>query len=152
MHPAVERFVERFGLLWEADGLPRTAGRMFGFLLVEGGEFTLDELADALKVSRASVSTNTRLLESQGCVQRVTQPGDRRVYYRATEEPYRGSLERMIRRLRKTRDLLADADQEMPPEMEEARARLEEMNRFYARAIEVARGFLREWESVRVGR
>lgn len=29
MHPAVQHFVEGVGLLWEQDGLPRIAGRIF---------------------------------------------------------------------------------------------------------------------------
>ena len=146
MHPSVERFVERLGLLWEGDGLPRIAGKVFGLLLVEGNALTLEELADTLQVSRASVSTNTRLLESQGSVERVTRPGDRRVYYRVTEEPYRASLERMIRRLRRTRDLISDVEESFPPEMEDSLGRLHEMSLFYGRAIDAAVGFLEEWE------
>jgi DNA-binding transcriptional regulator GbsR (MarR family) len=146
MHPNVERFVERLGLLWEVEGLPRIAGKIFGFLLVEGGELTLEELAEALQVSRGSVSTNTRLLEAQGSVERVTRPGDRRVYYRVGDEPYRASLERMIRRLRRTCDLISEVEDGFPPEMEVGVARLGEMSLFYTRAIDAAVEFLHEWE------
>ena len=40
-----EQFVERMGLVSEADGLPRIAGRIFGYLLLTTGECSLDDLA-----------------------------------------------------------------------------------------------------------
>ena len=74
-HPAVQRFVEEVGLLWERDGLPRISGKIVALLIVEDREFDLEELADRLQVSRGSVSTNTRLLESHGVLRRTSRPG-----------------------------------------------------------------------------
>ena len=56
-------FIERMGLAFESDGLPRIAGRIFGLLLLSEDCRSLDELAAELKVSKGSVSTNARLLE-----------------------------------------------------------------------------------------
>jgi DNA-binding transcriptional regulator GbsR (MarR family) len=76
-----ERFVEQMGLAAEADGFTRIAGRLFGALLLSDGPRSLDELADALGVSKASVSTDARRLLERGVVERVGRPGDRRDYY-----------------------------------------------------------------------
>ncbi|MBA2573067.1 MAG: hypothetical protein H0V06_08480, partial [Gemmatimonadetes bacterium] len=57
MEPAVEQFVERMGLFFEDDGHPRIAGRMFGFMLLSPEPCSLDDLAEQLQVSKASVST-----------------------------------------------------------------------------------------------
>jgi hypothetical protein len=68
------------------------------------------------------------------------------VYYRVGDEPYRASLERMIRRLRRTCDLISEVEDGFPPEMEVGVARLGEMSLFYTRAIDAAVEFLHEWE------
>ena len=95
-----EQFVERMGLVSEADGLPRIAGRIFGYLLLTPGECSLDELAAELKVSRASVSNDARRLAQMGLIERHSRPGDRRDYYRSAPGAFRRSIERRIERLR----------------------------------------------------
>jgi hypothetical protein len=69
--------------MFETQGLPRMAGRILGALLVaEPPEQAADQLADTLHASRSSISTMTRLLERTGLIDRVSKPGDRRLYYR----------------------------------------------------------------------
>ncbi len=59
------------------------AGRIVGALLVaDPPEQSADKLADTLHASRSSISTMTRLLERTGLIDRVSMPGDRRLYYR----------------------------------------------------------------------
>ncbi len=59
------------------------AGRILGALLVaDPPEQSADQLANTLHASRSSISTMTRLLESAGLIDRVSLPGDRRLYYR----------------------------------------------------------------------
>ena len=60
----------KMGLLCESDNLPRIAGRLFGLLILEDEAFSLRELADRLQVSRASVSTNARILTEMGLAER----------------------------------------------------------------------------------
>lgn len=105
MDPAVEQFVERMGLFFEADGAPRIAGRMFGFLLLSSGPCSLDDLAEHLQVSKASISTNARLLETWGAAERVSRPGDRRDYYQTAEDLHVRMLERRLERIRRMREL-----------------------------------------------
>src|SRR5690606_41593620 len=76
-----EQFVERMGQLFEAEAGPRIAGRLFGLLVLTPGALSLDEIAEELRVSKASVSANARMLESMHVISRVTRPGDRRDYY-----------------------------------------------------------------------
>ncbi len=81
LHPGIQRFIEAMGVQAESDGLPRTAGRILGYLVTAEHPASLDQIADALQVSRASVSTNARLMEQIGAAERVSLPGDRRDYY-----------------------------------------------------------------------
>lgn len=95
---AEERFIEEMGLAHEEDRLPRIAGRLVGLLILSPDPVRFDHMAERLRVSRASISTNTRLLENMGVIQRVTRPGDRRDYFQINEEP--GLLLRIVDRYR----------------------------------------------------
>lgn len=77
----LDDYVERLGLIWEAQGLPRIAGRVVGYLTLQAEPLSLDEIADALGVSKASVSGDARYLARLGLVQLITRRGDRRDYY-----------------------------------------------------------------------
>ena len=65
----------------ERFGLPRTAAQLKGLLWLTRRPLSLDEMADILEVSKASVSTNIRLLERWKVARRVYNRGDRKNYY-----------------------------------------------------------------------
>ena len=92
MDAATARFSDRMGQIFENEGEQRTAGRMFGFLLVSEGVVSLNHLAEALGVSKASASTNARALAQMGILERVSRPGDRQDYYRVTPDGVRTRL------------------------------------------------------------
>jgi DNA-binding transcriptional regulator GbsR (MarR family) len=101
--------VERMGLVFEADGLPRSAGRILGLLFISPEPRSLDELAEALQLSKGSASSSTRLLERLGPIERVTRPGDRKDYYRVADDVDSQLLNLWITHLDQTRNLLAAA-------------------------------------------
>lgn len=103
------QFVERMGLLVEEDGWPRIAGRILGFLTLTVHACSLDEIASALDVSRASVSTDARRLMQSGLLERLSRPGDRRDYYRLAPDSVRSSLRDRIDRLRRYHELIESA-------------------------------------------
>ena len=75
---ALRAWVEDLAIFLERDGLPRMAGRIFAWLLVcEPPAQTMEDLAQALQGSKASMSTMTRLLLQAGLIQRVRSPGAR---------------------------------------------------------------------------
>lgn len=106
MRKAIERFIERAGMLWEEDGLPRIAGRIFALSLLSEEALSLDEIAEALGVSKASVSTDTRLLERMGFLERITKPGDRKDYYQSTERSFERAIAERIRRMHQLEELI----------------------------------------------
>ena len=56
-------FIDTIGEASERFGMARIAGLLKGLLLVSREPISLDEMAQRLEVSKASVSTNIRLLE-----------------------------------------------------------------------------------------
>lgn len=79
-------WLDAMGNLWEDEGLPPIAGRLFAFLTLEPLPCSLDQLASALGVSKASVSTDARRLERLGMLVRTPRPGDRRDYYEVSPD------------------------------------------------------------------
>jgi len=70
-------FIERLGVLAQAEGGSRNAGRLFGLLAFEGRAMPAAEIADALRIGRSSVGEGARFLESHGMARRVAQKGQR---------------------------------------------------------------------------
>lgn len=137
--------IERMGLRFEADGLSRIAGRVLGRLLITSSALSLDDLADELRVSKASASTNCRLLERLGVVERVTQPADRRDYYRARDDLHERLLEVRRKHLREIRDLLRDAAASPEVRDEGAEQRLHRFASFFDYMLEAVERAGESW-------
>jgi DNA-binding transcriptional regulator GbsR (MarR family) len=108
MRATDEQFVEKLGRFFEAEGAPRTAGRLLGLMLLTPGELALDEIAERLQVSKASVSTNARQMEVGGVLERCSHPGDRRDYYRIPHDIAARLLDRHLDRIRRLNQLLEE--------------------------------------------
>jgi DNA-binding transcriptional regulator GbsR (MarR family) len=141
-----QQFVEKMGLLFEADGAARIAGRIFGSLLLSPEPLSLDELATRLQVSKASVSTNARVLEHFGAVQRVSKLGDRRDYYEVAPDVHRRVLELRLTHLRRTRDLLEEGCRELACCDPAVQARLESLEAFFRHMVTEAAQAMGAWE------
>ena len=126
-----QEFIENMGLVFQADGLPRIAGRILGFLTLQTEAHSLQELADALEVSRGSVSTNTRLLEQFGMVERIAKSGDRQGFYRLAPEAFPSVLRGAILRMTKAHQIILKAADRIPKKAAGAHRNLAEMARFY---------------------
>lgn len=132
---AIEEFIERLGLIAQADGLPRIAGRIMGLLVIHGGPFSFAELGEQLKVSRGSISTNTRLLENLGIIERVARSGERQDYFQMCSNPYQQLLRGLIKRLDKATEAVAEATEKLPEDWTDTQTRLAELSTFYKNFI-----------------
>jgi len=128
--------------LYEREGFAPIGGRVFARLLLSREPMALGELARDLRVSKASVSTETRRLEGQRVLERVTRTGDRRVFYRIADDLPVRIMDVRLERMRRFRALLGQGRQRLPPDARGLRARLLECERAYT-------VFLRESEKVR---
>ncbi|HET7042031.1 MAG TPA: MarR family transcriptional regulator [Gemmatimonadales bacterium] len=142
---ATEWFVEQMGLSTSAAGLPRIAGRLFGYLALSPGPRSLDEIAAALGVSKGSASTDARLLERHGWLRRVGRPGDRRDYYEFAPDSFAGIVAYRLSRWEALHALVVEARRRFPRQPAAVRDRLaylEEAERFFADGM---RALLDQW-------
>ncbi|SEV93237.1 DNA-binding transcriptional regulator GbsR, MarR family [Cognatiyoonia koreensis] len=142
-------FIEKSGLISQAEGLPRIAGRVFGMLIFDGELVSFGDLANRLQVSRASISTSIRLLEERGLVKRKTKPGQRGDFFQLAQNPYATMLEGVHKRTLSTLDDIKQTIAALPADAE-ATARLTAYADFYASlesAVTVARDELQSKKS-----
>lgn len=128
-HDAAAQFIERMGIIAQADGLPRIAGRLMGLMVLEGGPFSFSELAERLSVSRGSISTNSRLLENMGVIERTAKAGDRQDYFQLAKDPYAKLLQGLAHRMGGAEKLVKDTKAALPKG--DHQKRLEELGAFY---------------------
>lgn len=82
-------WVERVAMYLARDGVPPIAGRVLGWLMVcDPPEQTPAQISSAIGSSRASLTSNLRLLTGMGFLTWRTRPGERTGYYRMADEAW----------------------------------------------------------------
>ena len=114
MDARTTRFTDRVASLFEHDGLPPIAGRIFALLLLSEEARSLDQLSAELGVSKASASTNTRLLAGFGLIEPVRQLGSRRDYYRTADDLFERSMAVRLDRWREFTDVIGEGRRTLP--------------------------------------
>ena len=83
---AVLQFIERFAVMLNQAGIPRTPARVFVALFAsDAGRLTAAELAEQLRISPAAVSGAVRYLIQVDLVLRERETGSRRDHYRVPD-------------------------------------------------------------------
>jgi DNA-binding transcriptional regulator GbsR (MarR family) len=143
-------FIEQLGRLAEGEGLPRTAGRMMALLILAGTPLGSDDFAVRLKVSRASVSTNSRLLQSPAIAVLVSDPGSRRDYLQISGDPTSALLNLGLQRMQAMQLTISEMRLALRgAQFHATRARLQRMEKFYEAATAQVQRVLRRWQTGR---
>ncbi|MBZ0289123.1 MAG: MarR family transcriptional regulator [Anaerolineae bacterium] len=101
-----QQLVEEFGIYFERAGLQRMAGRIIGWLLIcDPPHQSMQDLCDALQASKSAVSVATRQLISLYLIERMSLPGERRDYFRASSDMWNRSFRARIHQLTELREL-----------------------------------------------
>ena len=90
-----KKFIEEVGIVFEQTGLPRMAGRIFGWLLISDPPYQSPaELAEVLMASKGSISTITRFLLQLGLIERFVIPGERHDHFRLRQDALKHTMRR----------------------------------------------------------
>jgi len=124
-------YAEHVGRYWSDRGGNRAQGKLIGWLLISDPPHqSSKQLQEALHMSAGTISSNIRVLEQIGLVERVTFPRDRASYYRMATDGWEYLLDEKrigMAGLRKIVDeghgVLSDA----PPEQHRRMERLAEL-------------------------
>ena len=139
-------FVARMGQSTEQDGFTRIAGRLFGYLLLSEHPCSIQELAKALDVSKASVSTDARRWLEHGILERVPRSDDRRDYYQIAPNFFRKLVQYRISRWENAHGAVKEALTRIEPSpvVAERLAYMDAVNKF---ALEHLHQYLSEWDA-----
>jgi DNA-binding transcriptional regulator GbsR (MarR family) len=85
------QFMSDIASLLAPWGMPRTAGRLFAYLLLSEAPVSLDQIAADLEMSKSGACNAARLLERFGNARRYGEAGSKRVLYGPSDN-YAGPL------------------------------------------------------------
>jgi DNA-binding transcriptional regulator GbsR (MarR family) len=140
-------FIEEVGLMFELVGLPRMAGRIFGWLLISDPPWqSSSELADTLQASKGSISTMTRLLIQLSLIEKVSFPGDRRDYFQIKPNSWKHMTEQRLAQITAFRQLAERGLEMMENTAPHLRGRLQEMRDIHAFWERELPRLNRQWE------
>jgi DNA-binding transcriptional regulator GbsR (MarR family) len=143
---ALSRFIENMGLHYEEYGVPRIGGRIMGLLMFALRPYSADEIADALQVSRSSISTNLRTLIMAELVEKVSLPGERVDYFVFSSDAWQRALEMRLAGSFALREMAEETLEELQADSP-ARARLEELREWAELLEKMVRSFHNKWQS-----
>lgn len=111
---AQNRFLDGIGRMSNAFGLNKFVAQLYALLYLQGEPLSLDEIAEALGVTKGNVSINIRELEKWGAVRHVWVKGSRKDYYEADADVKKVFLNKVKsavqRRTTEMSDLLEEFD------------------------------------------
>ncbi|WP_238373296.1 GbsR/MarR family transcriptional regulator [Heliomarina baculiformis] len=129
-------FIEKIGVIAQTEGLPRIAGRILAMLLYDGERVSFRQLADALQVSRGSISSSVRILESQQLIKRVAKPGDRQDYFQVVDNAFANMVEASASRARRAAADIEESLKVIPASEMGPRARVADYAAYYSAMAE----------------
>jgi DNA-binding transcriptional regulator GbsR (MarR family) len=146
LNQAHQQFIEDIARLLVPWGVPQTAARIHGYLLLSAEPVSLDRIAADLEVSKSGASVAARLLEKYGLALRRSERGSKRALY-AVSQNFDGMLIEQSRLIDGTARLLQrGADTVGSGKVKE---RLEEMVAFYLAIGQAMDAALQSWRARR---
>ncbi len=152
MNEATATFVERIAAAGDTEGLSRIAGRIFGLLLVTAEPLSLDQLAEQLGASKASVSQDARMLAQRGVIERICKHGDRKDYYQVPEDLFVRIMEGRLARWKKFHDAVHSGRVELKIRSAEVQRRLDEFEGAYSQVAGAVAAAIQAWRNGRHGK
>ncbi|MBI39443.1 MAG: hypothetical protein CMF59_07575 [Leptospiraceae bacterium] len=140
-------YLERMGIFFERDGLPRMAGRIFALILTAPGELvSTSEILSLLHASRGSVSTMTRFLIDRGIIEKTGQRGQRQDYFRIKTDALNSMFAKRLNTVQDFKTMMTEAIHYTEPGSENRRM-VEELAGFYEWFERRLPSLWAEWEN-----
>lgn len=143
--PSLSLFIENMGLHYQEYGVPRIGGRILGLLFIHPQPISAEEMAEALQVSRSSISTNLRTLLLTDLVEKVSRPGERVDFYVVAPNLWQKALEMRLAAILPLRSIAMQALEGLG-EQHPARQRLQEMIAWVEQVEEMMQHLDEKWQ------
>lgn len=148
----LREFVEAWGAMGSLWGINRSVARVHALLMATERPLSLDEIAEALQMSKGNASMSLKELRTFGVIRQVEVPGDRRDFYVTEPDVWTMFFRILKERKRREFDPALDAIRGLVDRSGAAgavRERLEQMADLLATADGVMARFLKDPQSSR---
>jgi DNA-binding transcriptional regulator GbsR (MarR family) len=138
------RFIQGMADVLTPLGVPQTAARLYGYLLLCEEPVSLDRIVADLEISKSTASVAAHLLEMYTLVRRSGQRGTRRVLFEPSDD-YSGMINAQKRTLEQLAALIKEGAQSSSNR--KTRERLRTMAEFYLVNRDALESAQREWSA-----
>ena len=108
----IEKFIQAIATNMSLYGLTPSVGRLYGVLYFEDKPMTLDDMREALSMSKTSMSTGVRALSDMKMVESIYRRGVRKDLYQTEDDWYKSFTSLFgIRWRRKTETNIEEANE-----------------------------------------
>lgn len=96
-----EQFIHICSKIWANWGMPVTSGRIMAYLHLQSQPVAVDEIAEALEISKAGAWAGMRHLETVKQVERLGERGSKRALFTVSDDSSRSMLNysRLMKRM-----------------------------------------------------
>jgi DNA-binding transcriptional regulator GbsR (MarR family) len=147
-----KNIIADFAEAYSSFGLNPLMGRIVALLIISKKPRSLDGIAESLEMSKGPISQICRRLKDRNLIEKVWIPGDRKDYYKTTNDIFGKAFENQMEKMRRNVEIAQRYSEETNSidneEAEYAHARMQEMKRFYELMDEHNNAFLEAWGKI----
>jgi DNA-binding transcriptional regulator GbsR (MarR family) len=126
-----QSLIERLGVFYEQEGFHPAGARVLALLLIaDRNELTFDEIKDTLNISKSATSTAINLLITTKRVEYLTNPGERKRYFRASITNWKTHMKEKLEGFTTINSLMEEIINQRPASTLEFNDSLKELNSF----------------------
>lgn len=146
--------INAYAQAYAALGYSSLMGKIVALLIISPRALSLDELSERLEMSKGPVSQISRRLVEHKLIEKVWVPGDRKDYYRATEDifgqAFRNYMKSMMYNRQIAEKFLDVSALSGDPDVQFIHERMTEMQEFYTTMHQFNNEFLSHWREKRL--
>ena len=149
----IQELVNTYSEAYKNLGYSSLMGKIVALLLVAPEPLSLDEISEQLQMSKGPISQISRKLKDNHLIERVWVPGERKDYYRVTEDifgqafsNYTSSMKRNLKIAEHFLEGLSELEMQDEQTLQFSQ-KMQEMAAFYDAMYKHNREFLEKWRS-----
>ena len=146
----IQELVEMFAEAYHNLGYSSLMGKIVALLIASPEPLSLDDISDELQMSKGPVSQICRKLKEHQLIEKAWIPGERKDYYKATDDIFGQAFRNYSRNMQKNRLIAQKTIQQVgqngnSTEMDHLIRRMHEMETFYELMKTHHENFLSAW-------
>jgi DNA-binding transcriptional regulator GbsR (MarR family) len=151
----INELINTFAEAYHNLGYSSLMGKIVALLLSSKEPLSLDEISERLQMSKGPISQISRKLKEHQLIERVWIPGERKDYYRASDDIFGQAFKNYSRSMRKNEHIaqhflqITNQNGSQDTDLMHLTERMQEMKEFYAMMTKHHAAFIEEWKKTK---